>query len=64
VRGAPLKPLPVTALQDRPFVSFPDGEVDRACGAWDERHDGGFVAVTHDAKRAVPAAAIVAADLD
>ncbi len=51
--GTPIEPLPVAAQQDRTFVAFTDGEIDRARGPRDQRDDGGLVAFADDAKRAV-----------
>jgi hypothetical protein len=55
MRGAPVEALAVTASQDRPFVTFTDGQVDRPCGAGDEWDGGGLVALAHDPKCAVAA---------
>jgi hypothetical protein len=35
VGGAPIESLAVVTAQDRPFVAFADGQVDRSSGARD-----------------------------
>lgn len=50
MRGATIEPLAVASKQDRAFVAFADGKVDRACGTryqWDHR---GLVALTEDSQ--------------
>ena len=53
VMAASIKSLTV-ASHARPGVSFTDGEVDRSCGAWHERDDGGLVALVDDPQRPLP----------
>ena len=38
--AVPVQPVPGSGEEDRPFASFADGQVDRACGARRERDDG------------------------
>ena len=52
--GASIQPVSVTAPQDRPLDTLGDREVDRACGARDERDDGGLVALANDSQRSMP----------
>jgi hypothetical protein len=55
VRGPSVEALSVAATQDRAFVEFADREIDRACGARDQRDDGRLVSFADDAECAVPA---------
>jgi hypothetical protein len=55
VSGAPVEAVAVAAPEDRPFVAFADGPVDRSRGSGDERDGGGLVALADDAQCAVAA---------
>ena len=48
--GAPIEPVPVASQEDRAFVAFADGKIDRSGGSRDERDDGRFAAFAHDPK--------------
>jgi hypothetical protein len=53
--GAPIKPLPVSAAQDRSLVAFADREVNGPRRPWRERDRGRLVALANDVQRSMAA---------